>query len=137
MLFSAGLEKQYNLLGEFAMMLRLALISSAIPLVLFASDNAPGLSPFPDAGKSLPQLARELVDRQIAASVQGKRVAELGKRGLVTLPQRAHSETCSIPLLESKVQHPERFRMQVLKVPARQMDNIATPAPVPACESRN
>ena len=119
------------------MILRLVLIASAISGVLLASDNTSTLSPFPDAGKSLPQLARELVDRQIAASVQGKRVAELGKRGLVTLPQRAHSETCSIPLLESKVQHPERFRMQVLKVPARPMDHIATPAPAPACEGWN
>ena len=53
------------------MMLRLVLISSAISMALVASDNASRLSPFPDAGKTLPQLARESVDRQIAASVQG------------------------------------------------------------------
>jgi hypothetical protein len=125
------------------MMLRLALISSAIPLVLFASDNAPGLSPFADAGKSLPQLVRESVDRQIAASVQGKPGVELAsplmflERPRVMLPPRPRSKVCSIPLLESKVQHPERFRMQVLKVPARPMDHMATPAPAPVCEGRN
>jgi hypothetical protein len=119
------------------MILRLVLIASVISGVLLASDNALTLSPFADAGKSLPQLARESVDRQIAASVQGKRVPELGKRGLVKLPPRAHSETCSIPLLESKVQHPERFRMKVLKVPARQADSMATPPPAPACSGWN
>jgi hypothetical protein len=125
------------------MMLRLMLISSAISGVLQASDSASTLSPFPDAGKSLQQLARESVDRRVAASVRGKRGAEpasplaFGTRLHVKLPQRTRAETCSIPLLESKVQHPERFRMQVLKVPAKQVDNIATPAPAPICEGWN
>lgn len=125
------------------MILRLILMSSAISGVLLASDNTSALSPFRDASKSLQQLARESVDRQIAASVHGKRSAEpasplaFGERTPVRLPRQARVETCSIPLLESKIQHPERFRMQVLKVPARQMDNIATPPPAPACEGRN
>jgi hypothetical protein len=119
------------------MRLRLVLISGAISVALVASDNPSRLAPFPDAGKSLPQLARESVDRQIAASVQGKRGAEPGKRGLVRPPQRARSETCSIPLLESRVQHPERFRMKVLKAPASQADSMATPSPAPVCSGWN
>jgi hypothetical protein len=112
-------------------------------MALLASDNASKLSPFPDAGKSLPQLARESVDRQIAASLRGKRGPEVasplvsGGRPLVMLPQRARSETCSIPLLESKIQHPERFRMKVLKLPATRADNIAVPPPAPACNGWN
>jgi hypothetical protein len=117
------------------MRLRLALISSAISMTLWASDRAPSLSPFPDAGKTVEQLARESVDRQIAASVQGRRAPM--PRKLTLLPQRARSETCSIPLLENKVQHPQRFRMQILRVPAKQIDNIATPPPAPVCEDRN
>jgi len=125
------------------MMLRLIAISSVFSIALLASDNAPGLSPFPDAGKSLPQLARESVDRQIAASVQGKPGVKLAsplmfvEKPRVKMPPRAGSEVCSIPLLESKVQHPERFRMQVLKVPARPMDHMATPAPAPVCKGWN
>jgi hypothetical protein len=124
------------------MILRLVLIGGAISVALLASDNAAKLSPFADAGKSLPQLARESVDRQIAASVQGKRGAQLaapvsGERPLVRLPQRARSETCSIPLLDSKIQHPERFRMKVLKLPATRADNIAVPPPAPACNGWN
>jgi hypothetical protein len=125
------------------MMLRLMLISSAISGILLASDSASKLSPFPDAGKSLQQLAWESVDRQIAASVRGKRGPELssplafGKRPRVMPPQRARAETCSIPLLQSKIQHPERFRMHVLKVPTKQVDNIATLPPAPVCEGRN
>jgi hypothetical protein len=125
------------------MTLRLMLLSSAISGALLASDNSSKLSPFPDAGKSLQQLARESVDRQIAASVRGKRGPEpasplaFGARPRVMLPQRARAETCSIPLLESKIQHPERFRIRVLKVPAKQMDNIATLPPAPVCEGRN
>jgi hypothetical protein len=53
------------------------------------------------------------------------------------LPQRARAKTCSIPLLENKVQHPERFRMRVLKAPAKQIDNIATSPSAPVCEGRN
>jgi hypothetical protein len=126
------------------MMLRLALISSAISMTLLATDDASRLSSFPDASKSLQQLARESVDRQIAASVQRKRAAAntaspsmFGARALVRLPQRARSETCSIPLLENKIQHPERFRMQILRVPAKQIDNIAISPPSPVCEGRN
>jgi hypothetical protein len=123
------------------MLLRLALISSAISMTLLATDNASRLSPFPDASKSLQQLTRESVDRQIAASVQGKRAANtpsiFGARALVRLPQRPRPETCSIPLLENKIQHPERFRMQILRVPAKQIDSIATLPPAPVCEGRN
>jgi hypothetical protein len=118
------------------MMLRLVLISSAISGVLLASDNASKLSPFPDAGKNLQQLARESLDRQIATSVQGGR-PPMPPAKLKLLPQRARSETCSIPLLENKIQHPERFRMQVLRLPAKQIDNIATLPPAPVCEGRN
>ncbi len=118
------------------MMLRLVLISSAISGILLASDNASNLSPFPDAGKSVKQLARESLDRQLAASVQERRVP-MPPRKLRLPPQRARSETCSIPLLENKIQHPERFRMQILKVPAKQIDNIATLPPAPVCEGRN
>ena len=46
-------------------------------MALLASDNAATLSPFPDAGKSLQQLARESVNRQIAASVRGKAAKDL------------------------------------------------------------
>ncbi len=125
------------------MMLRLVLISSALSMALLASDNALTLSVFPDASKSLQQLARNSVDRQIAASVHGKRGAELASPLMfvegprVILLRRARAEVCSIPLLESKVQHPERFRIQVLKVPATQVDKIATLAPAPVCEGRN
>lgn len=118
------------------MILRLVLVSSAISAVLLASDNASRLSPFPDASKSLQQLARESLDRQIAASVQRGR-PPMTSRKLKLLPQRARSETCSIPLLENKIQHPERFRMQILRVPAKQIDNIATLPPAPVCEGRN
>jgi hypothetical protein len=117
------------------MMFRLVLISSAISGLLLASDNASKLSPFPDANKSLQQLARESLDRQIAASVQERRAPPTISRKL--LPQRARAETCSIPLLENKIQHPERFRMQVLKVPAKQIDNMAISPPVPVCTGRN
>jgi hypothetical protein len=116
------------------MMFRLVLISSAISGVLLASENASKLSPFPDASKSLQQLARESLDRQIAASVQARRAPTISRK---LLPQQARAETCSIPLLENKVQHPERFRMQILKIPAKQIDNIATPPPVPVCTGRN
>jgi hypothetical protein len=110
-------------------------------MALLASDNTATLSPFPDAGKSLQQLARESVDRQLAASVRGKRGKDLTNPlqnlPLARLPQRARSETCSIPLLESKIQHPERFRMKVLKIPATPADNMATAPPVPACQGWN
>jgi hypothetical protein len=125
------------------MILRSMLISSALSVALLASDGASTLSSFPDASKSLQQLARESVDRQIAASVHGKRAVEpasplmFGARAPVRLPRQARAETCSIPLIESKVQHPERFRMQVLKVPATPMDKIAVPAPAPVCERWN
>lgn len=125
------------------MIFRLVLLSSVISGVVLASDNTSTLSPFRDASKSLQQLARESVDREIAASVKGRRTKDLAApltlRNLpvARLQQRTQPETCSIPLLESKIQHPERFRMQVLKVPARRMDNIATPAPAPACEGWN
>ena len=127
------------------MILRLAVIVtwSAIPMALLASDNAATLSLFPDADKSLQQLARESVDRQLAASVRGKRGKDLTNPlmlqnlPLARLPQRARSETCSIPLLESKIQHPERFRMKVLKIPATPVDNMATAPPVPACQGWN
>lgn len=127
------------------MALRLALIvaSGVIPAMLLASDNAPNLSAFPDAGKSLQQLARESVDRQIAASVQGKRSKEpAAPMALLSmppkrLPQRAHSEACSIPLLESKIEHPERFSMKTLKPPPSHADNMAVPPPAPACQGWN
>jgi hypothetical protein len=69
------------------------------------------------------------VDRQIATYVQGRHgkdsAAPLTLRILpaARLPQRARSEACSIPLLESKIEHPERFRMKTLKVPATHADN--------------
>ena len=115
-------------------MFRLVLISSAISGLLLASENASKLSPFPHASKSLQQLARESLDRQIAASVQARRAPMLSGK---LLAQQTRAEACSIPLLENKVQHPERFRMQILKVPARQIDNITTPPPVPVCTGRN
>jgi hypothetical protein len=127
------------------MILRLVLIvvGSTIPLALLASDNASKLSPFPNAGKSRQQLAREAVDRQIATYVQGRRgkdsAAPLTRRILpaAKLPQRARSEPCSIPLLESKIEHPERFRMKTLEMPATHADNMAVPPPAPACRGWN
>ena len=124
------------------MILRSMLISSALSVALLASDGASTLSSFPNASKSLQQLARESINRQIAASVHGKRGAELASplmfvEGPRVMLPRARSEVCSIPLLDSKVQHPERFRMQVLKIPARPMDRMATPPPAPACEGWN
>jgi hypothetical protein len=90
------------------MILRLVVIATCctVPMALLASDKGSSLSAFPDAGKSLEQLARESVDREIAASVQGKRPKE--PMALLTLPnlpprrlpQQARSESCSIPLLE-------------------------------------
>jgi hypothetical protein len=121
----------------------LVLTGSVISVALLGSDNSPALSAFPDAGKSLQQLARESMDRQIAASVEGKRTKDLTapltlwNLPVARLPQRARSETCSTPLLESKIQHPERFRMKVLKLPATRADNIAVPPPAPACNGRN
>jgi hypothetical protein len=123
------------------MTLRLVLIvaGSAIPLALLASDNASKLSPFPDAGKSRQQLAREAVDRQIATYVQGRQgkdsAAPLMLQNLpaAKLLQRARSESCSIPLLESKIEHPERFRMKTLKLRAAPADNMAVRPPAPTC----
>jgi len=124
------------------MILRLVMIATCctVPMALLASDKGSNLSPFPDAGKSLQQLARESVDREIATSVQGKRPKE--PTALLTLPtlppkrlpQQARSETCSIPLLESKIEHPDRFSMKILKLPATRADNMAVPGPAPACK---
>jgi hypothetical protein len=119
------------------------MICSAIPPALLAGGNAIELSPFPQAGKSLQQLARESVDRTIAASVTGKSAKDL--RTLLTLansprvkPVRPElSQTCAIPLLESKLQHPERFRMKILKVPATPADTMAVPPSAPACPNWN
>jgi hypothetical protein len=93
--------------------------------------------------KSLQQLARESVDRQIAASVQGKNKKDWPGSSILRslppkkLPQRARSEVCSIPLLESKVEHPERFSMRALKLPPTRADNMAVPGPAPACQHWN
>lgn len=125
------------------MILKLASFVIAIPLVLLASDNTSNLSSFPDAGKSLQQFARESVDRQIAASVQGKNKKDWSGSSILRslppqkLPQRARSEVCSIPLLESKIEHPERFSMRTLKLPPIHADNMAVPGPAPACQHWN
>jgi len=121
----------------------LFVICSAIPPALLAGGNSIELSPFPQAGKSLQQLTRESVDRQIAALVQGKPEKRLGTPFLLgklqqrKMPELPRPEVCSIPLLESKVQHPERFSMRRLKVPATHADSMAVPAPAPACQTLN
>jgi len=45
--------------------------------------------------------------------------------------------TCAIPLLESKVQHPERFSMRRLKVPTTHAESMAVPPTAPACQGWN
>jgi len=121
----------------------LLVIFSAIPPALLAGGNSIELSPFPQAGKSLQQLTRESAHRQIAASVAGKSAKDLPapltfanlSRAKPLKPER--SETCSIPLLESKVQHPERFSMKTLKIPAKSADNMVVAPPAPACRGWN
>ena len=121
----------------------LLVICSAIPPALLAGGNSIELSPFPQAGKSLQQLTRESVDRQIAASVAGNRLQDLpALLTFANLPRAKQrkserSETCAIPLLESKIQHPERFSMRRLAVPATHADSMAVPAPAPACQTLN
>ena len=68
------------------MILRLVMIAtcSTVSMALLASDKGSNLSAFPDAGKSLQQLARESVGREIAGPVQGKRPKE--PTALLTLP---------------------------------------------------
>jgi len=43
-------------------------------------------------------------------------------------------KVCSIPLLEYKVPHPERFTMRKLPVTARNFDSSVFPNPAPACK---
>ena len=121
----------------------LLVICSAFPPLVLAGGNSIELSPFPQAGKSLQQLTRESVDRQIAASVAGKTAKDsAASLTFANLPKVKPagpelSKTCSIPLLQSKVEHPERFRMQNLKVPAAPMDRMAVRPPAPACPGWN
>ncbi|HEY3456553.1 MAG TPA: hypothetical protein VGK64_18385 [Bryobacteraceae bacterium] len=121
----------------------LLVICSAIPPALLAGGNSIELSPFPQAGKRLQQLTRESVERTIAASVTGKSAKDLpAPLTFANLPRIKPvrpelPETCAIPLLESKVQHPERFSMKILKVPATPADTMAVPPPAPACQNWN
>ncbi len=43
-------------------------------------------------------------------------------------------KVCSIPLLDYKVPHPERFSMRTLPVDVRNLDSLAMPNPAPACK---
>ncbi len=86
----------------------LLVICSAIPPALLAGGNSIELSPFPQAGKSLQQLARESMDRRIVVSLAEGRANGLPvpftfrnlRRAKPVRPEL--SEMCAIPLLEAK-----------------------------------
>jgi hypothetical protein len=121
----------------------LLVICSAIPPAALAGGNSMELAPFPQASRSLQQLTRESVYRQIAASVAGKSAKDSpAPLTFANLPRvkpvrPERSETCAIPLLESKVRHPERFSMKTLRVPAKSADSMAVPPTAPACRGWN
>ena len=122
---------------------RLTVLLSVLPAIAFASDNRPALSPFPNGAKSLLQLNRDAADMAISAGVhatpgpQFQPFLKLQNVPMARLPRKAGPEECSIPLLESRVPHPERFKMKILKVPGAPADNMATAPPAPPCKGPN
>jgi hypothetical protein len=63
-----------------------------------------------------------------------------GSNKLVHVPNlvlETRNRRCSIPLLESRVEHPERFSMPKLPVGRRNLDPMSVAPPAPVCRGWN
>ncbi len=103
-------------------------------LVLFAAGNllaaeaaTTALRP-PDLGKLSKQQFQELLSMSLADQ------PALSARQLSVLT--AEQNVCSIPLLKSKIDHPERFNMPQLPAGSKKIDSMALPPPVPECSEK-
>ena len=118
------------------MLFRLTLVLSAFSAVVSASD---ALTPFPDAGKSPRELARQMVNRQLEATVRGTWQNEppvlphLRDLPVAQLRPQPRSSACAIPLLEQKAST-KPLKGDTLKIPSTQFDRMAVPPPVPVCK---
>jgi hypothetical protein len=110
------------------MLNRLALAFAMASSVLVASQLSGTLRP-PD----LNQLSQEQFQQLLSKALSGPR-APFKVPKAVTGAQHGH---CSIPLLESKVNHPERFNMPRLPVGRSNFDAMAMPPAAPACKNWN
>ncbi len=110
------------------MLNRLALPFLVASSVLAASQPAETLRS-PD----LNQLPKEQFQQLLSRALSGPpRPIQMP-----TLRVETQNRRCSIPLLESKVEHPERFSMRKLPVGKANLDPMATRPPAPACKSWN
>jgi hypothetical protein len=81
----------------------------------------------------LNQLSKEQFQQLLSKALSGPtEPVQVPKLTIV-----AQARRCSIPLLESKVNHPERFNMPKLQVGRTNLDPMAMPPPAPACKSWN
>jgi hypothetical protein len=108
----------------------------ALPFLLAGSVFAASQSTETLRSPDLNQLPKEQFQQLLSKALNG---ALSGPPRPVHMPIHsvaAANNHCSIPLLESKVEHPERFTMPKLHG-TESLDTIAVRPPAPACKDWN
>lgn len=125
------------------MFLRTALLISILSPTLLAADlELVTLAPN-QSTKSLRELTRQALDRQIHSAFQDKGPHAKTKRlpsylKPLTMSDNhvviASADACSIPLTEMRKDSTKHFAVQSIPVPQRDFDSIAKVPPFPACK---
>jgi hypothetical protein len=116
---------------------RYVLLVSFFSTLIFAADRPPLLL-FPEQGKSLDQLSRQALDRQIAAAVMGRQPSTRQnpvQMAQVSNPDSKVQTNCSIPLKEVNAPHPYRLDPMAHPLGNTSFDRMARPAALPACKN--
>jgi hypothetical protein len=92
--------------------------------VLAASQPSETLRP-PDLNQLSKDQFQQLLSKALSGPTEERAAAQRG--------MAAQARGCSIPLLEAKVEHPERFNMPKLRGGRKNLDRMAVPPPAPAC----
>ena len=112
------------------MLTRMAALLCIAGTMLFAAESTPTLPP-PD----LNQLSRDQFQQLFPKSFSYGDFFGFPPRPEKLNQQLAGGKrTCSIPLLENRIERPERFSMRRLPIGKANFDPMVAPIPAPACQ---
>lgn len=95
-----------------------------------SGNDGSGLRP-----RDLKQLPSKEFQDLLSKAFSGEQTKELAQRELKLAQQGVHfPETCSIPLLNAKVDHPERFSMPTLRAQRTPTDRMGGSFSPPVCK---
>jgi hypothetical protein len=114
-------------------LLRFVLITGAFAVTVLAANDSP-LSLFPDQSKSLAQLSRQALDKQINAAISGKQVPSAVNPTNIPGERIMVVNNCAIPLDEVNILNPRKLDPMAKSAGSATFDRMAKRTSIPACK---